>query len=423
MTEQLTDIIDAAEENPSLWQILTGHRAVFAYVVVLLSALILLMLLFIIRNAKDTALKEREKKQKQLKRRFSRLSALDDEETGDRGEFDNDISLSELCEKFRDFASSRMGLYYDIDVVRAFVASLSVTKLIIMQGISGTGKTSLAYAFGKFLEHDASIVPVQPSWKDRTDMLGYYNEFTGNFTETELLYNLYEANGNDKIYLTVLDEMNIARVEYYFAEFLSVLELPELASRKIEVVSDIRENDPKRLEEGKLTVPDNMWFVGTANNDDSTLSISDKVYDRAMVIELQSRAKPFTAPDTEPVSVSAPYLFTLYNRAYHEYAMTDDIRIKTEELDKYLSKHLQITFGNRILRQTEKFIPVYRACGGTEAEAVDLILSKKVLRKLEAQNPVYVAAEAEGVISAIERIFGEGELPACVSYMRKFVKI
>jgi hypothetical protein len=423
MTEEITNTIGETVENPTFWQIITGHRAIFAYVVILLSALILLMLLFIIRNAKETALREREKKQKQLKRRFSRLSAIDDAQSNDRGEFENGISLNELCEKFRDFASSRMGLYYDIEVVRAFVASLSVTKLIIMQGISGTGKTSLAYAFGKFIGHEASIVPVQPSWKDRTDMLGYYNEFTGNFTETELLYNLYEANGNDKIYLTVLDEMNIARVEYYFAEFLSVLELPDLASRKIEVVSDIRENDPNRLEDGKLTVPDNMWFVGTANNDDSTLSISDKVYDRAMVIELQSRAKQFTAPDTEPVSVSSSYLFSLFARASHEFAMSDEIRMKTEQLDRYISKHLQITFGNRILRQTEKFIPVYRACGGTEAEAVDLILSKKVLRKLEAQNPVYVAAEAEGVISAIESIFGEGALPGCVSYMKKFVKI
>jgi len=422
MTELFLNTLEVQTEAPSFWQVITGHRAVFAYVVILLAALILLMLLFIIRNAKDVELKEKEKKLKQEKRRFSRLSALDDTEQ-EKKNYENDLTLSELCEKFRDFASSRMGLYYDIGVVRAFVSSLSVTKLIIMQGISGTGKTSLAYAFGKFLLRDASIVPVQPSWKDRTDMLGYYNEFTGNFTETELLYSLYEANLNDDVYLTVLDEMNIARVEYYFAEFLSVLELPELASRKIEVVSDNRASDPKQLEDGKLTVPDNMWFVGTANNDDSTLSISDKVYDRAMVIELQSRAEPFNAPDTAPVSVSASYLFSLFSRALKEYGMTEEIRQKIEQLDAYISKHLQITFGNRIMRQTEKFIPAYRACGGTEAEAVDLILSKKVLRKLEVQNPVYVAAEAEGLISAIERIFGEGALPSCVSYMKKYVRI
>ena len=129
-----------------------------------------------------------------------------------------------------------------------------MTKLIIMQGISGTGKTSLAYAFGKFTGSDAVIVPVQPSWKDRSDLLGYYNEFTGNFTETELLYRLYEAALNDDIVVVVMDEMNIARVEYYFAEFLSLLELPDPASRKIEVVSDKRPNDPKRFENGKLLI-------------------------------------------------------------------------------------------------------------------------------------------------------------------------
>ena len=170
MAKLFLNTLDTAE-NPSFWQVITGHRAVFAYVVILLAALILLMLLFIIRNAKDVELKEKEKKLKQEKRRFSRLSALDDTEQ-EKKKYENNLTLNELCEKFRDFASSRMGLYYDIGVVRAFVASLSVTKLIIMQGISGTGKTSLSYAFGKFLEREASIVPVQPSWKDRTDMLG-----------------------------------------------------------------------------------------------------------------------------------------------------------------------------------------------------------------------------------------------------------
>ena len=88
-----------------------------------------------------------------------------------------------------------------------------------------------------------------------------------------------------------------------------------------------------------------------------------------------------------------------------------------------MSDHMQITFGNRIMRQTEKFLPVYHACGGTEYQALDMILSKKVLRKLEIQNPVYVSAEADGLISAIERIFGEGMMPLCVSYLKKFIRI
>ena len=414
-------------ETPTFWQKITGHRALFIYLAVLLASLILLMLLLIIKNARDVKIREEEKKLLREKRRFSRLSEADEKaektrrESGDKKE--QDIGLSEICERFRDFAASRMGLYYETDVIRAFIASLSVCRLIIMQGISGTGKTSLAYAFGKFICHEATIVPVQPSWKDRTDMLGYYNEFTGNFTETELLSMIYDANRSDEIYTAVLDEMNIARVEYYFAEFLSVLELPDPESRKIEVVSDTRENDPQLLKDGKLSVPDNIWFIGTANNDDSTLSISDKVYDRAMVIELQSRAKPFSAPDTAPYALSASYLFFLFGRAGGEFRMSDEMRRKIERIDSYLTAHLGITFGNRIMMQTERFIPVFRACGGTEEQAADLILSRKVLRKLDLQNPVYVSAEAEGLLSELDAVFGEGVMKQCASYVRKFVRL
>ncbi|MBP5207888.1 MAG: hypothetical protein J6330_05480 [Clostridia bacterium] len=417
-------LTSSEQTRRTLWQILTGHRAVFAYLVILLAALIALMLIMILKYARDMKAREAERKKLKEKRRFSRLCALDEQrKKAGRPHFDDNVSLAGLCEKFRDFAASEMGLYYEESVIRAFVSSLAVSRLVIMQGISGTGKTSLSYAFGKFLRHEASIVPVQPSWKDKTDMLGYYNEFTGNFTETELLCRLYEANDSDAVFITVLDEMNIARVEYYFAEFLSVLELPELESRKIEVISDTADNDPELFDNGRLTVPDNVWFVGTANNDDSTLSISDKVYDRAMVIELQSRAKPFSAPHTEPVSISASYLSGLFTKAEDEFPMSEEMKTKIERIDAYLTSRLQITFGNRIMTQTMKFVPVFRACGGTEEQAVDLILSKKVLRKLEAQNPVYVSAQAEGLLSELDRVFGEGVMTQCLSYVRRYVKL
>lgn len=424
MTPSMIYALASFETKPTFWQTITGHKALFVYLAVLLASLILLMLLLIIRNAKDIKTREAEKKMLKEKRRFSRLCEADARaDKPVKLPPDEEVTLPEFCERFRDFAASRMGLYYEPEVIAAFVSSLSVSRLVIMQGISGTGKTSLAYAFGKFVQHEATIVPVQPSWKDRTDMLGYYNEFTGNFTETELLNMIYEANRSDRIFTAVLDEMNIARVEYYFAEFLSVLELPDPDSRKIEVVSDTRENDPQLIKDGKLSVPDNIWFIGTANNDDSTLSISDKVYDRAMVIELQSRAKPFSAPDTAPLPFSAPHLFSLFEQARGEFAMSDETRRRIERIDAYLTARLQITFGNRIMMQTEKFIPVFRACGGTEDQAVDLILARKVLRKLELQNPVYVSAEAEGLISELNNVFGEGAMKHCVSYVRKFVKL
>ncbi|MCH5147266.1 MAG: AAA family ATPase, partial [Clostridiales bacterium] len=168
--------------------------------------------------------------------RFYMLTQIDKEyESYVRPEYDDNISLKELCEEFRNFSAGQLKLYYDIEDIRRFIGALAVTKLIILQGMSGTGKTSLAYAFGEFLKNKTVVVPIQPMWKERTDLLGYFNEFTRRFNETTLLYKMYEANNNEEIYITVLDEMNIARVEYYFAEFLSLLEIPNPDGRNLDV--------------------------------------------------------------------------------------------------------------------------------------------------------------------------------------------
>ena len=237
---------------------------------------------------------EKEKKPKENKTRFYMLSQIDANRSKyQRRSYNNDVTLEEICENFRHYAASRLKLYYDIEDIRRFIAGLAVTKLLILQGMSGTGKTSLAYAFGEFLDNTSTVVPIQPMWKERTDLIGYYNEFTKRFSETTLLKKMYEANYSNDIYITVLDEMNIARIEYYFAEFLSLLELPNPEGRYLDVVSDKWPNDPKLLKNGQIKLPDNMWFIGTANNDDSTFAISDKVYDRAMVINLDQKSEPF----------------------------------------------------------------------------------------------------------------------------------
>ena len=182
-----------------------------------------------------------------------------------------------------------MGLYYNINLIRLFIASFASNRLIILQGISGTGKTSLAYAFGNFVKNDAVIAPVQPSWRDSSELFGYFNEFTKRFNETEVLTKMYEARYKDNIYITLLDEMNISRVEYYFAEMLSILELPSAEEWIIDLVPNAWESDPKLVENGRLKIPTNMWYIGTINNDDSTFMITDKVYDRAMPINIDEK--------------------------------------------------------------------------------------------------------------------------------------
>jgi 5-methylcytosine-specific restriction endonuclease McrBC GTP-binding regulatory subunit McrB len=222
------------------------------------------------------------------------------------------------------------------------------------------------------------------------------------------------------MYVTVLDEMNIARVEYYFAEFLSVLEMPDPERRLIEIVSDSLPNDPKRIIDGKIKLPENMWYVGTANNDDSTMAISDKVYDRAMIIDLDRRALPFDAPETEPYAVSYDKLAALVTSAKRRYGLTLRNRRRIERLDAYLIENLGITFGNRIMRQIESYVPVYVACGGSELEAIDTVLAKKVLRKLESKNPVYVRNAASALSLYLDELFSEGSMPVCRAMLAKF---
>lgn len=175
--------------------------------------------------------------------------------------YDNDITLPEFCERFRLFACSQLGLYYDIKLIRLFVASFASTRLIILQGISGTGKTSLAYAFGKFVNNPSIVASVQPSWRDRTELFGYFNEFTKKFNETELLRAMYEASYNDNIYAVILDEMNIARVEYYFAEMLSILEMPSRDEWVVDIIPNSWPSDPKHIVNGQLRIPPNMWYI------------------------------------------------------------------------------------------------------------------------------------------------------------------
>ncbi len=352
--------------------------------------------------------------------RFYMLTEIDKAyEHYTRPTYNESISLKELCEVFREYAAGALKLYYDIEDIRRFIGALAVTKLIILQGMSGTGKTSLAYAFGEFLDNKTVVVPIQPMWKERTDLVGYYNEFTRRFNETTLLYKMYEANNNEEIYITVLDEMNIARVEYYFAEFLSLLEIPNPDGRNLDVVSDRWENDPKLLQHnGKMRLPTNMWFVGTANNDDSTFSISDKVYDRAMVLNLDKKAVPFETERVRQSKVSATHLSELFARAQREYDLSDRNMRRIKTLDEYMIKTFHITFGNRIMKQIRAYVPVLVACGGTELEALDDILSRKVFRKLESKNPVYVKQMADGVCGYLDELFGEDKLPLCKEAIR-----
>ena len=294
--------------------------------------------------------------------RFSKLHSIDvqfkDYKIQDYG---NSFTLEELVETFRNFAASKLKLYYTTNMIRLFISGLSATRLVILQGISGTGKTSLAYAWGKFIKNDAIIASVQPSWRDRTELFGYFNEFTKKFNETDVLKGMYLAGYTDDVYVTVLDEMNIARVEYYFAEMLSILEMPSRDEWIIELVPSSWDNDPVKLQGGKLQIPANMWYIGTINNDDSTFAVTDKVYDRAMPIDINDKGQVFEPIETDAMNINSSYLESLFSEAKKKHPLTAEMEQKVSEMDDYVIKHFRIAFGNRIVKQMRDFVATYVA--------------------------------------------------------------
>lgn len=359
-----------------------------------------------------------EEKEISLATRFPKLSQVDLKyRDWQPPAYDNDITLEYFAEGYREFACNEMGLYYSSEVVRRFVAGMAASKLLILEGISGTGKTSLPYSFSRYIDNPATIVSVQPSYRDRTEVLGYFNEFSKRFNETEFLRALYEAGLREDPSLIVLDEMNLARVEYYFAEILSVLEMPSHDEWVLDLVPTAWAGDPKALTGGKITVPDSLWFVGTANNDDSTFTITDKVYDRAIPIELNERADSFECPHHERVHVTSDHLQYLFQKAKVEHVVSEELLEKMHKLDQYLQTRFRLAFGNRIIKQMYDFIPVYVACGGTELGGMDYIIARKVLKKFESMNVSFVRDEMSGLIEYIEKTFGEGGLPDSISYL------
>ena len=350
--------------------------------------------------------------------RFYKLDSIDQKYlTYVAPEYRQDFSLQDICRDFRNFACSRMGLFYEEKVIRLLFAGFASTKLILLQGISGTGKTSLPYALGKFFENDATIVSVQPSWRDRTELFGYFNEFSKKFNETDLLRRVYESSYTDDINVVILDELNIARVEYYFAEMLSIMEMPDPNEWKIELVPSTWENDPKHLADGKLLIPQNTWYVGTANNDDSTFSISDKVYDRALTINIDNKGIPFEAPDTPPSLINYTAVQALYDQAIADYPVDPRYREMIEDLDTYVIKKFRVAFGNRIMKQLKIFVPVYVACGGDPLEGIDHILATKVFRKFEMLNLSLIRDEIKGLINYLNTLFGKDTMKSSIEFL------
>ena len=204
----------------------------------------------------------------------------------------------------------KLELKYSDRVIKAFHTSLKindVAQLTVLAGVSGTGKSLLPRRYAEAMGMRFLPFAVEPRWDSPQDLLGFYNYIEKRYRATDLAKAMVHldpydtsklagsSNNKDEMMIVLLDEMNLARVEYYFSEFLSRLEARP-AWRKNLTVEELRDAlipvDIRGRPEGpvRLYPAHNMLFVGTMNDDDSTQSLSDKVLDRGNILQ-------FAAPD------------------------------------------------------------------------------------------------------------------------------
>jgi hypothetical protein len=181
-------------------------------------------------------------------------------------------------------------------------------------------------------------------------------------------------------------------------------------------------SDPKNLKNGKILLPQNVWFIGTANKDDSTFTITDKVYDRATPIEINAKAAYIDAPETEGVTFSYDYMSELFRQAYKDHPMTIKAVENLEKLDAFITKNLKVTFGNRIMKQIRAFVPVFVSCGGSEYEALDYMVARKIFRKFESLNLPFLQDEINELSNLLDRLFGKNTFVECQTYLANIKK-
>ena len=336
--------------------------------------------------------------------------------------YDEIPDLSAFCEDLQqriaiDPASSKV-LHYSLSDIRCFLAGMAMSRLHLLQGISGTGKTSLPLAMARALGAGSTLVEVQAGWRDRQDLIGHFNAFERRFYEAEFLQALYRAQCPryaNSVYIVVLDEMNLSHPEQYFADLLSALE-QDPQHQKLDLMTASVEPAPALLQNGRtLPLPGNVWFVGTANHDETTKDFADKTYDRAHVMELPRHReffKPKRSKARPPVSLTALQgAFSAAQGLYQKQA-TDAYRFVDGSFADILGRRFRVGWGNRLERQMLDFVPVVLAGGGTLTEAVDHVLSTKLLRKIRDRHdtrPEDLEALRIAVDDAWPRLRSEGE--------------
>ncbi|MFE7062045.1 McrB family protein [Sutcliffiella sp. NPDC057660] len=197
----------------------------------------------------------------------------------------NYLSPKILVEHIYSYITTK-GFFYSIEDVKNLFLSIKAKPFVIISGISGTGKTKIIQLFSESVgatekNGQFTLIPVRPDWSDGSDLIGY-KDIKGDFIEGPLTKVMLKALDNPtKPYFVLLDEMNLARVEYYFSDLLSVMESRDWKDNGI-VSSEILN---RSMVGRSIGFPENMYIIGTVNMDETTHPFSKKVLDRANTIE------------------------------------------------------------------------------------------------------------------------------------------
>jgi hypothetical protein len=378
----------------------------------------------LINTGRESALAAYESEIKELTARFEQLTAdteregafpgcrsLDVQlgsrsrpEVGDVGDLEEfAIDLRFRMAAYHEAARVGKRLNYRPRDVRTFLAGLAMSRLHLLEGVSGTGKTTLPHAFAAAVGGGVKKIEVQAGWRDKQDLLGYYNSFERVYRETPVLQHLYKAclpPFEDRLVFIVLDEMNLSHPEQYFADFLSALEDPK-ERPLISIADRLLPDVPDKLvaDAGvQLPLAPNVWFIGTANQDETTFSFAPKTYDRAHIMELEPHAAPTPdehVPDARPpvgfTSLQASFARASARHMSESRAATDFV----QELLVFFQDRFHVGWGERMDLQIGRFVPVNVAAGGSLGEALDHVVATKVLRKIRGLHTVRKAELGE----------------------------
>ena len=311
------------------------------------------------------------------------------------------VPPAKLCEDFSAVLMST-GLSFGkrhAVLVATFLASLLTKPLILLTGLTGSGKTQIALRFGEWLGAERRLViAVRPDWTGPEALFGYEDALVPAsadgrkawFVPPPLEFMLRAAQHPDEPHLLLLDEMNLAHVERYFADFLSGMESGEPTLPNL-----VKEQQAWRLDPegpGALPIPSNLFVVGTVNVDETTYAFSPKVLDRAQTIEFRVATDELTSVPKYPTpapSASPDHLAEILaisrNRNWHiEHPSDglDQVGMHLRALHAVLSKW-DLEFGYRTYLEGIRFASIYSALGRSDwREALDLIMLQKILPRI-----------------------------------------